>query len=167
MARRGFLVAAGVTSRAAEPRPAEHGRQVIMPDSGFHTSRQEGGTTAMAGTFTPSHAQVTIEVDLSTTFAGWDGGYFDFHVGVLPDPPPAPWEPGGKNRIVTANNTARTPLPGVTEYQHFPIGIASANTIAARLGRTLLLDGLTPGRVYQIDKARRTFGYEPLMRLGP
>lgn len=155
MARRGFLAAAGAVaaaggvSRAAELATGSPARQVALGDAGFTSSRQEGGKTAMAGTFTPTAAQVTIDIDLSCTFAGWGGGYFDFHLGVLPAPPPAPWEPGGKNRIVTADNSSRRPLPGVTEYRHFPIGIANANTIAARLGRTLVIDGLTPGRVYQ------------------
>ena len=165
--RRGFLVAAGAFAAArsggraaaapggpralAAPVVVEAGgvRQVPLPDAGFTCSRQEGGKTMMAGSFTPRSKQVVVAIDIASTFQGWGGGYFDFHVGVLPEKPPAPWEPGGKNRIVRANNASRTPLPGVTEYQHFPVGIASANTVAGQIGRTIVLDGLTAGRVYQ------------------
>lgn len=160
--RRHFLAAAGALAAIESP-----GRTHRMPLGGdprvawargvtqvqlvreYTCSRQEGGKTVMSGTLIPKAKQVVIDVDIAATFGGWGGGAFDFHVGVLPSKPPAPWEPGVKNQIVLLNNAARTPLPGVTEYHHFPIGIVSANVIATRTGRTIVLDDLTVDRVYQ------------------
>jgi len=164
--RRHFLGMAGAlaaegTGAASAPRQesslpersrlggADKVTQLRLSDAGFTCSRQEGGKSLLAGTFTPTENQVVVDVDIAATFGGWGAGYFDFHIGVLPASPPSPWEPGGKNRIVRANNESRSPLPGVTEYQHFVIGAATANAIGTRVGKTLVLDGLAINRVYQ------------------
>ncbi|HWL44458.1 MAG TPA: hypothetical protein VNQ73_16070 [Ilumatobacter sp.] len=124
--------------------------QIQLPETkSFSSSRQEGAKTVIAGSFTPEDDTVVIDVDIAASFGGWGAGYFDFHIGVLPDPAPEPWEPGGDNRIVLADNVSRTPLPGVTEYHHDVVGLASANTLGAHVRRQIVLGDLTIGREYQ------------------
>lgn len=122
--------------------------QLSLPAE-FTSSRQEGGKTVIAGSLIPKEDTIVVDVDIAATFGGWGAGYFDFHVGVLPSPPPEPWEPGGRNRIVQTDNVSRTPLPGVTEYHHAVVGLASANTLGAHVRRQLVFTDLTVDREYQ------------------
>jgi hypothetical protein len=162
--RRSFLTATGTLVVAETPRPAGQPSappsanpasvtpglvQIQLPESGFTCSRQEGGKGVMAGTFTPKAKQVVVDVEIAATFGGWCGGYFDSHIGVLPPNPPAQLEPGSNNRLAFLNNESRTPLPGVAEYHHYPLGLVSANVVGARTRHTMVFDDLTVDRVYQ------------------
>ncbi len=115
----------------------------------FAASYQEGGATVMAGTFTPVQSTAEVDVRVSASSSGWAGHHLDFHIGVLPDPAPVPWEPGGKNRIVKADNYFNTGLPGVTEYRFFRMPQIMPGVANFPSTRRIVLDGLTPGRVYQ------------------
>lgn len=115
----------------------------------FASSHQEGGATIMAGTATPARSNCEFDVRVSASSSGWAGHHLDFHVGVLPDPAPVPWEPGGKNRIVQADGANRSSLPGVTEYQHWYLPQTLPGVANFPSTRRIVLNGLTPGRVYQ------------------
>lgn len=125
--------------------------EVALPDTGFSGSVQEGGKGVMAGTITPDGTSVLLDIDLQGSSISWGGTAYFFHLGVLPDPPPTPWEPGGVNKIVKANSSNNSVLPGVTEYQYWGLGTMTPNAILSRVGRQIRVDGLTKGRIYTYE----------------
>lgn len=119
----------------------------------FLSSHQEGGATIMRGTFTPLVPEVEIDVDISGYSSGWGGAGFVLNVGVLPEgTPPTPWEGGTRpSRIALLDNDGRTGLPGVTEFQFFPLGMFSGSDVLESVIDHRTLTGLTVGRTYQWD----------------
>ncbi len=116
----------------------------------FKSGHQEGGSTFMRGTFTPTGPIVHIDAMVAARSTGWAGQHLNFRIGVLPaGTPPTPWEPGLLgSRISKLSGVVSEGLPGVTEWQQFymPQLMPWGNT-QSRWQHSI--SGLTAGRVYQ------------------